>query len=52
MMKKKGKRIKIEGYLEEFALTKNEADDLIMNARNIVYKQARECKTSYSSFKL
>ena len=35
---KKGKRFKIEGYLEEFALTKNEADDLIMNARSIVYK--------------
>ena len=35
---KKGQRFKIEGYLEEFALTKNEADDLIMNARNIVYK--------------
>ena len=35
---KKGKRFKVEGYLEEFALSKNEADDLIMNARNIVYK--------------
>ena len=35
---KKGQRFKIEGYLEEFALIKNEADDLIMNARNIVYK--------------
>jgi N utilization substance protein A len=35
---KKGKRFKIDGYLEEFALTKNEADDLIMNARNIVFK--------------
>ena len=38
MMKKKGKRFKIEGFLEEFALAKNEADDLIMNARNIVFK--------------
>ena len=27
---KQGKRFKIEGYLEEFALTKNEAEDLIM----------------------
>tara|TARA_Y100000590_G_scaffold229048_1_gene258398 strand:- start:1107 stop:2657 length:1551 start_codon:yes stop_codon:yes gene_type:complete len=35
---KNGKRFKIEGYLEEFALSRNEADDLIMNARNIVYK--------------
>ena len=35
---KKGKRIKIDGYLEEFALTKNEAEELIMNARNIVFK--------------
>jgi len=35
---KKGKRFKIDGYLEEFALSKNEADDLIMNARSIIYK--------------
>jgi len=35
---KKGVRFKINGYLEEFALTKSEADDLIINARNIVFK--------------
>ena len=35
---KKGVKFKIDGYLEEFALAKSEADDLIMNARNIVYK--------------
>ncbi len=35
---KKGVKYKIEGYLEEFALTKTEADDLIINARNIVFK--------------
>tara|TARA_Y100000590_G_scaffold454966_1_gene602728 strand:- start:336 stop:1250 length:915 start_codon:yes stop_codon:yes gene_type:complete len=35
---KKGQRFKIEGYLEEFALTKKEAEDLIMNSRNIVFK--------------
>ena len=35
---KKGVKYKIEGYLEEFALSKNEADDLIINARNIVFK--------------
>ena len=35
---KKGVRFKIDGYLEDFALTKNEADDLIINARNIVFK--------------
>ena len=35
---KKGVKFKVEGYLEEFALTKNEADDLIINARNIVFK--------------
>ena len=35
---KKGVKFKIEGYLEEFALTKNEADDLIINARNIIFK--------------
>jgi transcription termination/antitermination protein NusA len=35
---KKGVKFKIEGYLEEFALTNNEADDLIINARNVVFK--------------
>jgi len=35
---KKGKRFKIEGYLEEFALTKNEAENLILSARSIVFK--------------
>ena len=35
---KKGIRFRIDGYLEEFALTKNEADELIINARNIVFK--------------
>ena len=35
---KKGVRYKIEGYLEEFALSKKEADDLIINAREIVFK--------------
>tara|TARA_Y100000590_G_scaffold360172_1_gene416324 strand:+ start:262 stop:1809 length:1548 start_codon:yes stop_codon:yes gene_type:complete len=34
----KGKRFKIDGFLEEFALTRKEADDLVMNARNIVFK--------------
>ena len=34
----KGEKIKIQGYLEDFALSKKEADDLIMSARNIVYK--------------
>ena len=33
----KGEKVKIQGYLEDFALTKKEADDLIMSARNIVY---------------
>jgi N utilization substance protein A len=33
----KGEKVKIEGYLEDFALTKTEADDLIMSARNIVF---------------
>ena len=31
----KGKKIKIEGYLEEFALSRKEADELIMSAREI-----------------
>ena len=35
---KKGVKYKIDGYLEEFALTKNEADDLIINARKVVFK--------------
>ena len=34
----KGERIKIQGYLEDFALSKEEADNLIMTARNIIYK--------------
>ena len=34
----KGKRIRINGYLEDFALTREEADSLIMNARKLAYK--------------
>ena len=34
----KGKKIRIEGYLEEFSLSRKEADDLIMSAREIAYK--------------
>ena len=34
----KGKKVKIDGYLEEFSLTREEADQLIMSARNIVFK--------------
>ena len=34
----KGERIKIKGYLEDFALSKKEADDLIMSARDKIYK--------------
>ena len=34
----KGERVKIKGYLEDFALSKKESDDLIMSARNKVYK--------------
>ena len=34
----KGERIKIKGYLEDFALSKEEADNLIMSARDKVYK--------------
>jgi len=34
----KGERVKIKGYLEDFALSKKEADDLIMSARDKVYK--------------
>ena len=33
----KGKRIKINGYLEDFALTREEADSMIMDARKIVF---------------
>ena len=35
---KNGKRFKMDGYLEEFALSKPEADELIMKARNIAFK--------------
>ena len=34
----KGKKVRIDGYLEEFSLSRKEADDLIMSAREIVYK--------------
>ena len=34
----KGEKKKIKGYLEDFALSKNEADELIMSARNKIYK--------------
>ena len=34
----KGKKIRVDGYLEEFALSRKEADDLIMAAREIAYK--------------
>ncbi len=34
----KGKKIRIDGYLEEFSLSREEADQLIMSAREQVYK--------------
>ena len=34
----KGKKVRIEGYLEEFSLSREEADQLIMSAREIAYK--------------
>ena len=34
----KGERVKIKGFLEDFALSKIEADNLIMSAREKVYK--------------
>tara|TARA_B100001093_G_C26849511_1_gene1024434 strand:+ start:487 stop:2037 length:1551 start_codon:yes stop_codon:yes gene_type:complete len=34
----KGKKIRIEGYLEEFSLSREEADQMIMSAREIVFK--------------
>ena len=34
----KGKKIRLQGYLEEFSLTREEADQLIMSARDIAYK--------------
>ena len=34
----KGKKIRIDGYLEEFSLSREEADNLIMAAREIAYK--------------
>ncbi len=34
----KGKKIRLQGYLEEFSLTREEADQLIMSARDIVFK--------------
>ena len=34
----KGKKVRLNGYLEEFSLTREEADQLIMSARDIVFK--------------
>ena len=34
----KGKKVRIDGYLEEFSLSREEADQLIMAAREIVFK--------------
>ena len=34
----KGEKVKIRGYLEDFALSKKEADELIMSARDKIYK--------------
>ena len=34
----KGERVKIQGYLEDFALSKEEAYELIMSARKIIYE--------------
>ena len=34
----KGERVKIKGYLEDFALSKDESDELIMSARKKIYK--------------
>ena len=34
----KGERVKIKGCLEDFALSKKEADDLIMSSRDKIYK--------------
>ena len=34
----KGERVKVKGYLEDFALSRSEADELIMSARNKIYK--------------
>ena len=33
----KHKRIKLNGYLEDFALTREESDNMIMEARKIVF---------------
>ena len=33
----KGEKVKLKGYLEDFALSKKEADELIMSAREKIY---------------
>ena len=38
MTKKKEKDLNLKAFLEEFALAKTEADELIMSARDIVFK--------------
>ena len=34
----KGTKVRVKGYLEDFALSKKESDELIMSARNKIYK--------------
>ena len=50
----KGERVKIDGYLEDFALSKDEADELIMTARNIIYKdwEMRDGKQKNKTYNL
>ena len=43
----KGERVKIKGYLEDFALSKQEADTLIMSARDKIYKDCKTRKKEY-----
>ncbi len=51
----KGERIKIKGYLEDFALSRKEADELVMSAREIAYKDWKmkngKKKTNIINFK-
>ena len=36
--RRRGRKVRIDGYLEEFSLSRKEADELIMAARDIAYK--------------
>ena len=46
----KGKKIRIEGYLEEFSLSRKEADQLLCSKRNCLQKAGKKIKKRHLLF--